>query len=86
MPLKIPSACGRLMKSKVDALSIEQKRDRNAVFNAMGQGVEEYVQQLLLQLVVVIPPTPGLGTTTTPGNPTGPGPVPIPLPGAVIFK
>ena len=81
MALKLGN-CGRLMKASVDALSDEQKKDRDAIYKALGDAIESYVQALLLQLQVG--PTPGLGTTTTPGTPTGPGPLPIP--GAALFK
>lgn len=83
MPTKL-GTCGRLLKDAVDALSDEEKRDRDAIYAALGRGLEEYIDVLLAQLVIVIPPVPGLGTTTTPGNPTGPGPAPVPLPPGVF--
>jgi hypothetical protein len=85
MPLKL-GTCGTLMQRSVDALSEAQAKDRAAIYKALGDAIENYIQLLLVQLLVVIPPTPGLGTSTAPGNPTGPGPAPIPLPGAVLFK
>jgi hypothetical protein len=68
-----------MIKSRIDALSNEQKKDRDAVFGAMGVAVEDYIKELLAQLTIVVGPTPGLQTTTTPGNPTGPAAAPVPL-------
>ncbi len=85
MPLKL-GICGDLMRAKLDALSAEQARNPQQVTEALGSAVEDYIQALLLQMVVVIPPTPGLGTTTVPASPTGPGPAPVTLPGALVFK
>lgn len=85
MPLKL-NICGKLLRAKLDALTAEQASDPEQVAKAMGDAVESYIEALLLQMLVVIPPTPGLGITTTPGNPTGPAPAPIPLPGAIVFQ
>ncbi len=84
MALKLGN-CGRLMKAAVDALSDEQKKDRDAIYTALGDAIENYVQTLLLQLQVG--PVPGLGTYVVPPAgpvPTGPGLAPIP--GSVLFK
>lgn len=70
-----------MIKASVDALTDETKKDREAVFQAIGDGVETYIATLLAQLIITIPPTPGLGLTTTPGNPTGPGAIAILPPG-----
>lgn len=84
MALKLPGQCGQLAKAAVDALSDAEKRDREAVFRAFGKGIEDYIELLLAQLVIVIPPTPALGSYVAPPAtaliPTAPGPAPVPLP------
>jgi hypothetical protein len=81
MPLKL-GTLGPLIRQTFDTMSPEDCQDPVKVANVLGDSVETYIEQLLLQLM--IGPTPGLGTTTGPGSPTGPGPVPIP--GAILFK
>lgn len=85
MPLKL-NQCGNLLRAKLDALTPEQASNPQKVTEAMGAAIEAYVEQLLLQLTVTIPPTPGFGTTTSPGSPTAPGPAPLPFVGAAILK
>jgi hypothetical protein len=74
------------MKSAVDSLSDEQKKDRDAVYKALGSAIERYIETLLNQLVIVIPPTPALGISVPglSGGPTLPGPAPVPLPPGVF--
>lgn len=57
---------GLAMKAAVDGLSDDQKKDRDAVFKAMGGAVVEHIQTLgqLSGLVVV-------GTSATGGPVTG---------------
>jgi hypothetical protein len=81
MPLKL-GTLGSLIRRTFDDMSDDEARDPVRVANAIGDSVETYIEQLLLQLT--IGPTPGLGTTSAPGAPTGPGPAPIP--GAILFK
>lgn len=77
------NVCGELMKRAVDQLTLEDKKNRDAVYKALGDGIEEYIETWIKQLLLM--PTPGLGTVVLPpGSPTGPGPVPIP--GAILFK
>lgn len=74
--------CGRLMKQAVDKLSSDDCKDRIAVYGALGAGIEEYVESLLTQLTITVPPLAGLGIA--PGGlspaPTLPGPAPVTIP------
>lgn len=76
MALKLGNL-GAMRKAAIDALSDEQKRDRDAVFKADGDAMEAYIALLLAQLQMFIGPSPGLQTTTGPGAPTGPAPTPV---------
>lgn len=76
MALKLNKA-GKMIRGAVDALSNAQKRDRTALYNAIGKAVEQYCEDWAKQLKLTVPPTPGLGTSTAPGNPTAPGPAPV---------
>lgn len=78
MPVKL-NRMGKMIKDRIDKLSDSEKRDRNAVFNAMGGAMEEYIALLLAQITISIGPTPNLGTTTSLGSPTAPGQAPITL-------
>jgi hypothetical protein len=81
MALKL-GTLGPLIRRTFDSMSDEEAQDPVNVANAIGDSVETYIEQLLVQLL--IGPVPGLGTTSSPGAPTGPGPAPIP--GATLFK
>jgi hypothetical protein len=78
MPVKL-NKMGRMIKDRVDALSVKEKRDRNAIYNAMGDAMEDYFAELLAQLTITVAPTPALQTTTSPTAPTGPAPQPVVL-------
>ncbi len=82
MALKLGN-CGQIMKAAVDSLADEQKKDRDVVFKAMGDAIEKYIESVLLQVSVVVPPLPGLGTSTAPGSPTAPGVIAIIPPGSL---
>lgn len=74
----IPGTCGSLMKLAVDKLTDESKKDRQAVFNALGEGIEKYIETVFATLILM--PVPGLGTIVLPpGSPTAPGPAPVPI-------
>lgn len=63
---------GARRKAAIDALSDEEKKDRDKVFKADGDAMEAYIAELLQQLQMAIGPSPGLQTTTALGAPTGP--------------
>lgn len=74
--------CGRLMKTAVDKLSDADSRDRGAIYSALGGAIEAYVEDVLAQLKIVVPPLPGLGSAPpgVSGGPTLPGPAPVTIP------
>lgn len=80
MPLRL-NTLGSLIRRTYDSMTPEECQDPDKFANALGDSIETYIEQLLLQLT--IGPTPGLGTTTAPGSPTGPG---VPVSGAILFK
>lgn len=75
MPLKLPGILGPLRKQAIDSLTLEQKRDRTAVFNAESEAIEDYIEQVLASLILA--PVPALQTTVGLGAPTAPGPAPV---------
>ncbi len=76
MALKLGNL-GAMRKAAIDALSDEEKRDREKVFKADGDAMEQYIANLLVQLQMAIGPSPGLQSTTALGAPTGPSPSPV---------
>lgn len=73
---------GAKIKAAITNLSDEQKKDRDAVFKAMGDSIEAHLEALLRQLTITVPPLPGLGSSLSGvgGGPTLPGPAPVVIP------
>ncbi len=56
--------CGELMKNAVDQLTQEEKKNRDLIYKALGDGIEQYIELWIKQLLLM--PTPGLGTVPMP--------------------
>ncbi len=62
---------GALMRSKVDALSIDDLKGRDALFKALSEAVIEHIQTAGVVTVTTVTPGVQSGPSAAPGTGTG---------------